>query len=111
MFYEEKWIDGVLWCRSEPDGEWRRKIEPVAWLSTDCIGERFLCFSKPNDNDPVQPLYTEAQLQAAVQQEREAWRKACKEIIDRWVKPGELYSNAMQMLDLAYAAAIRKDEK
>ena len=33
-------------------------VEPVAWLSTDCIGERYLCFSKPLDNDPVQPLYT-----------------------------------------------------
>jgi hypothetical protein len=30
----------------------------VAWLSTDCIGERYLCFTKPKDNDPVQPLYT-----------------------------------------------------
>jgi hypothetical protein len=32
--------------------------EPVAWLSIDCIGERYLCFSKPLDNDHVQPLYT-----------------------------------------------------
>jgi hypothetical protein len=32
--------------------------EPVAWLSTDSIGERHLCFDKPLDNDPVQPLYT-----------------------------------------------------
>ena len=32
--------------------------EPVAWLSTDCIGESYLCFTKPKDNDPVQPLYT-----------------------------------------------------
>ena len=32
--------------------------EPVAWLSIDCIGERYLCFSKPNDNDEVYPLYT-----------------------------------------------------
>ena len=32
--------------------------EPVAWLSTDCIGERYLCFTKPKDNDPVQPLHT-----------------------------------------------------
>ena len=32
--------------------------EPVAWLSADCIGERYLCFTKPKDNDPVQPLYT-----------------------------------------------------
>ncbi len=32
--------------------------EPVAWLSIDSIGERYLCFSKPNDNDEVYPLYT-----------------------------------------------------
>ena len=31
--------------------------EPVAWMSTDCIGERYLCFTKPLDNDPVTPLY------------------------------------------------------
>ena len=34
------------------------KQEPVAFLSLDCIGERYLCFSKPVDNDPVTPLYT-----------------------------------------------------
>jgi hypothetical protein len=32
-------------------------VEPVAWMSTDCIGERYLCFTKPLDNDPVTPLY------------------------------------------------------
>ena len=32
--------------------------EPVAWLSTDCIGERYLWFSKPIDKDSAQPLYT-----------------------------------------------------
>jgi hypothetical protein len=32
--------------------------EPVAWLSVDSIGERYLCFSKPKDNDSTQPLYT-----------------------------------------------------
>lgn len=32
--------------------------EPIAWLSTDCIGERYLCFTKPTDHDPVVPLYT-----------------------------------------------------
>ena len=37
--------------------------EPVAWLSTDSIGERYLCFSKPNDNDPVIPLYAAPQPQ------------------------------------------------
>ena len=31
-------------------------VEPVAWLSTDCIGERYLCFTKPKDSDPVRPL-------------------------------------------------------
>ena len=30
--------------------------EPVAWLSTDCIGERYLCFTKPKDSDHVRPL-------------------------------------------------------
>lgn len=30
---------------------------PVAWLSIDCIGERYLCFTKSNDLDPVEPLF------------------------------------------------------
>ena len=30
--------------------------KPVAWLSTDSIGERYLCFTKPNDSDPARPL-------------------------------------------------------
>lgn len=30
---------------------------PVAWLSVDCIGERYLCFSKPQDSDKVSELY------------------------------------------------------
>ena len=30
----------------------------MAWLATDCIGERYLCFSPPLDNDQVLPLYT-----------------------------------------------------
>jgi hypothetical protein len=37
--------------------------EPVAWLSTDSIGERYLCFSKPDDNDPVIPLFATPQPQ------------------------------------------------
>ena len=36
----------------------RTEQEPVAWLSIDSIGERYLCFDKPLDNDPVKPLYT-----------------------------------------------------
>ena len=31
-------------------------VEPVAWLSTDSIGERYLCFTKPNDSNPARPL-------------------------------------------------------
>ena len=30
--------------------------EPVAWLSTDRIGERYLCFTKPKDSDAARPL-------------------------------------------------------
>jgi hypothetical protein len=33
-------------------------MKPVAWMSVDCVGDRYLHFSKPLDNDPVQPLYT-----------------------------------------------------
>lgn len=40
----------------------QKDSEPVAWLSTDSIGERYLCFDKPLDNDLVQPLYTKKQL-------------------------------------------------
>ena len=30
--------------------------EPVAWLSTDSISERYLCFTKPKDSNPARPL-------------------------------------------------------
>lgn len=36
--------------------------KPVAWLSIDSIGERYLCFAKPKDNDACYPLYTAQQL-------------------------------------------------
>ena len=45
-------VDDVIAALAQPEQE------PVAWLSTDSIGERHLCFDKPLDNDPVQPLYT-----------------------------------------------------
>jgi hypothetical protein len=48
----------------EPPDAKPKQAEPVAWLSIDCIGERYLCFSKPLDNDPVQPLYTHPPQQA-----------------------------------------------
>lgn len=28
----------------------------MAWLSTDSIGERYLCFTKPKDSDSARPL-------------------------------------------------------
>jgi hypothetical protein len=45
-------VDDVIAALAQPEQE------PVAWLSTDSIGERHLCFDKPLDNDPVQPLFT-----------------------------------------------------
>jgi hypothetical protein len=27
MYYEEKWIDGWLWCRRELDGQWRKATD------------------------------------------------------------------------------------
>ena len=34
-----------------------QELKPVAFMSTDRIGERFLCFSRPNDNDKCEDLY------------------------------------------------------
>lgn len=33
------------------------ELKPAGYLSTDCIGEKFLCFSRPNDNDKCEELY------------------------------------------------------
>ncbi|MEN9719858.1 MAG: hypothetical protein RIT13_563 [Pseudomonadota bacterium] len=52
--------------------------EPVAWLSTDSIGERYLCFDKPLDNDPVQPLYTAPPQRKPLTHD---------ELADLWYKP------------------------
>ena len=27
MYYEEKWIDGWLWCRREVDGQWLKTTD------------------------------------------------------------------------------------
>lgn len=43
--------DAIAKCGAPPDVG-----EPVAWLSVDCIGERYLCFTKPDDSDSVRPL-------------------------------------------------------
>ncbi len=51
--------------------------EPVAWLSVDCIGERYLCFSKPMDNDTVTPLFAHPPRAPLTDDEVDLlWRKA-----------------------------------
>ncbi len=54
---------------------------------------------------PATFKYPEMQPYISTQQRKnendEAWRKACKEIIDRCVAP-DMYANAMAMLDRAY---------
>ena len=51
-------VDGVNISQERVDETAKGEHEPVAWLSIDSIGERYLCFSKPTDNDKIQPLYT-----------------------------------------------------
>jgi hypothetical protein len=79
--------------------------EPVAWLSTDCIGERYLWFSKPLDNDTAQPLYT-------APQQRE-WQGLTDEESNRLVMehlgPHALTGGKMSVYD-AFLLAIRATE-
>ncbi len=44
-----------------------KELEVVAWLSIDRIGERYLCFSKPKDNDPVWELIRKSDAQAEIE--------------------------------------------
>jgi hypothetical protein len=53
-----------IWHRKDGPCFASQQAEPVAWLSIDCIGERYLCFSKPLDNDPVFPLFAHPPQQA-----------------------------------------------
>ena len=69
--------------------------EPVAWLSTDSIGERYLCFDKPLDNDPVQPLFTSPPQRTWVGLTKEQisefdiWHDNREEEVG-WVNPSEI---------------------
>ncbi len=60
------------------------KQEPVAWLSTDSIGERYLCFDRPLDSDLVQSLYTTppaAQRQPLTDEQiDDIWNRYCDEM-------------------------------
>lgn len=61
--------------------------EPVAWLSTDCIGERYLCFTKPKDSDHVRPLVFGDVQAGAVPPEAEPIVRNCEAPGD--LKPGD----------------------
>lgn len=52
--------------------------EPVAWLSTDSIGERYLCFTKPNDSDPARPLVFGDTTQAQAGAVPQCWCLTCR---------------------------------
>ena len=87
--------------------------EPVAWMwqhdETGLTG--FVdCWNVENNwqkNNPrlrlIGPLYTSPQAAQTEAQEREAWLRVCREIIDRWVAP-DMYKYAVAMLDLAIQA-------
>lgn len=49
MYYEEKTIDGVLCCRSAPDGAWEKKAEkqPEALRLADWLEETIPEFPEP----------------------------------------------------------------
>jgi hypothetical protein len=70
--------------------------EPVAWLSEDCLGERYLGFDRPLDDYPMKPLYTRPDT-AVLKQALEALCLPCA----RWNKQQTEIVNAA-------IAAIRK---
>ena len=74
--------------------------EPVAWLSTDSIGERYLCFSEPLDNDPAQPLYAHSPLPV-----QHSWVGLTD---DDWAKVGDMPDTFDQ--GVAWAAARLKEK-
>lgn len=53
-----EWFNAMLASAPQPESV---DVEPTAYLSIDSIGERYLCFSKPADNDSCYPLYTTPQ--------------------------------------------------
>ena len=50
----------------------------AAWLSTDCIGERYLCFSKPRDNDPCETLVRLSDAEAIIAQKDAEILEQCR---------------------------------
>ena len=79
--------------------------KPVAWLSTDSIGERYLWFSKPLDNDKAQPLYTAPQ--------KREWQGLTDEeynsLVMEHLGPHALTGGKMSVYD-AFLLAIRATE-
>ena len=60
-------------------------LEPVAWLSIDCIGERYLCFDKPVDNDEKHALVSRAKVFAIISQKEAEIERLEKELQDQCI--------------------------
>jgi hypothetical protein len=77
-------------------------MKPVAWMSVDCVGDRYLHFSKPLDNDPVQPLYTAPVHASDISAERVDEKAKLKHEPVAWHEPGA-YGNVTTHKDWALA--------
>lgn len=66
--------------------------EPVAWLSTDCIGERYLCFTKPKDSDHARPLVFGDTTQQPAQAQAGAVPLTYQQVIDSWNAQADQYN-------------------
>lgn len=95
------------------------KLEPVAWISTHpraeptrSLGfepedETLSCF---NDRWINEPLYTEAQLKAAILEEREACAKVCEDMMVGGHEGIDDLAEELIHIDCAEAIRARKDE-
>lgn len=92
------------------------EAEPVAWLSVDILGERYLCFSKPLDNDKIVPLYAAPpapSLLDDVARDAERYRWLREERFDKPYAVTNEHMNAVyegDELDKAIDAAIKRDK-
>ena len=91
-------VDDVIAALAQPEQE------PVAWLSTDSIGERHLCFDKPLDNDPVQPLY------ATPPQRKPLTDKAITKVIDSMPKKMKGFGVDWDLYEFARAIEAKPQE-
>ena len=94
--------DAVEVILAQPEQE--QEQEPVAWLSTDSIGERYLCFDKPLDNDPVQPLFT------SPPQRKPLTDKAITQVIDSMPKKMKGFGVDWDLYEFARAIEAKPKE-